>query len=224
MGSQKQWAWILAIIWLLAGCASHQGSIEAERSGFLKHYPAFEEGREGVDQVWLKPDVDWKPYNKIMLDEVEFFFNDQSAYKGLTADELKQLSDAYHKAFFEALQDGYEFVSAPGTGVLRLRTAITGLEKSSPVANTFSTVIPIGIGVNLISKGATGENLSVGNITAEAELLDAVTSERLAAMVDFRPGGKLEGFSGLGAATGAFEFYAQRLRARLDELRGVQSK
>lgn len=218
-----QWAFMIGIVLLLASCTSYQGSKQAEYSGFLKNYPSFEEGREGVDKVWLKPDVDWKPYDKIMLDAVEFFFNDQSEYKGLTADELKELSDAYHKAFFDTMQEGYEFVSEPGPGVLRMRTAITGLDKSSPVANTFSTVIPIGMGINLISKGATGENLSVGNVTIEAELLDAATNERLGAVVDFRPGGKLEGFSGLGAATGAFEFYAKRLHSRLDELRGIKT-
>lgn len=208
---------------LVIGCASYQGGKTAERSGFLRDYPAFQKGRGGVDQVWLKPGVDWKPYDRIMLDEVVFFMDHQSEYRGLSAQELKELSDAYYKAFFDAMADGYSFVSDPGPGVLRLRTAITGLEKSNPVANTFSTVIPIGIGVNLISKGATGENVSVGNVTAEAELLDAITGERLGAVVDFRPGEKFEGFSGLGPAKSAFTFWARQLRSRLDELRGVDT-
>ena len=218
------WTVAGALTFMLAGCASYQGGKQAVRSGFLEDYPPFEKGREGVDQVWLKPDVDWKAYDKLMLDEVVFFFSDQSEYKGLTADELKELSEAYHKAFFDAMQDGYELVSEPAPGVLRMRTAITGLEKSSPVANTFSTVIPVGLGINLIKKGATGENLSVGNVSCEAEILDAETTDRLAAVVDFRPGEKLEGFSGLGPAKAAFEFWAKRVRTRLDELRGIKSE
>jgi hypothetical protein len=215
---------VIVVAALAAGCTSYQGGKQAQLSGFLTDYPAFEEGRDGVDKAWIKPGVDWKPYDKIMLDQVVFYFSDASQFKGLTSDEVAELSDAYHKAFFDALQaGGYTFVDTPGPGVLRIRSAVTGIEKSSPVANTFSTVVPVGMAVNLVAKGATGENISVGNTTAEGEFLDAASGERLAAFVDFRPGGKLEGFSGIGPAKAAFEFWAQRLRARLDEARGVKT-
>jgi hypothetical protein len=215
---------VALLILVFLGCTSYQGGMQAQHSGFLADYPEFSEGKDGVDRVWIKPGVDWKPYNKIMLDQVVFYFSEGSEYKGLTSEEVAELSEAYHKAFFDALQPGgYVFVSEPGPGVLRVRSAVTGLEKSSPVANTFSTVVPVGMAVNILAKGATGENISVGNCTAEGEFLDAVSGERLAAFVDFRPGGKLEGFSGIGPAKAAFEFWAKRLRARLDEMRGVKA-
>jgi len=219
------WVAIIALVSLAAGCTSYQGGHQAQLSGFLVDYPDFTEGQDGVDQAWIKPGVNWKPYDKIMLDQVVFYFSEGSEYKGLTSQEVAELSEAYHKAFFDALQPGgYVFVSEPGPGVLRVRSAVTGLEKSSPVANTFSTVVPVGLAVNVLAKGTTGENISVGNCTAEGEFLDAASGERLAAFVDFRPGGKLEGFSGIGPAKASFEFWAKRLRARLDELRGVKAQ
>jgi Protein of unknown function (DUF3313) len=43
---------------------------------------------------WLKPGVDFAKYNKLMLDSVVFFFAEDSEYKGMDPQELKEIADA----------------------------------------------------------------------------------------------------------------------------------
>lgn len=69
---------------MMSGCTGYQSYKEAKYSGFLQDYPEFQEGKEGVDKVWIKPGVDWQKYNKIMMDEVTFYMAKDSEYKWLT--------------------------------------------------------------------------------------------------------------------------------------------
>ena len=204
---------ITLIMITLIGCAS---APQKETSGFLGDYPVFEAGKEGVDKRYLKPGVDFGQYNKVMLDEVVFYFKTDAEYKGIKPSEIKELSDEFHKAFVEEMGDAYPLVKDPGPDVVRVRVAITDLEPSNPVSGTMSTVIPIGLGVSLIKKGATGEYLGIGSATMEGEFLDSVSDKRIAAVIDKNPGGKLD-VGELSPAKSAFKFWAKRLRVFLDE-------
>lgn len=210
----------LTILFLLAvtmGCATQKTA----RSGFLENYPAFQPGpKGGVDSVYLKKDVDFTSYDKVMMDHVVFYFSKNSKYKGIHADEMKELADTFHKAFAEALADVYPLVDKPGPGVLRIRTAITDLVPSKPGLSGVTTVVPIGLAIDLVKSGAGGGHTGVGQASLEVEFLDSMTNERIAAALDTRPGDKLEGLTKWGAAKGAFEFWAKRLRICLDQIHG----
>ena len=61
------------------GCAK-----KITRTGFLDSYAGIEKDPEGFAMwVYLDEDTDWSSYNKIMLDEVEFFFSEKADYKGI---------------------------------------------------------------------------------------------------------------------------------------------
>jgi hypothetical protein len=203
------------------GCA---GKAKTQHSGFMDNYPKFEEGTEDIDLVWKKRAVNFGRYDKLMMDRVVFYFSDQSDYKGIDPDELKELADLFHKAMAEALQDRYPFVDEPASDVLRLRFAITEVEASRPGLNAVSTVLPIGLAVSIIKKGATGEHTAVGGASMEVEGIDSMTNERVFAAIDKEPGAKLEGFTKWGAAEEAFEFWAKRVRKGLDEAHGIKSE
>jgi hypothetical protein len=211
---------ILAISIVLAmtfGCATQKTA----RSGFLESYPAFEPGpKGGADFVYLKKDVDFTSYDKVMMDHVVFYFSEDAKYKGIHADEMKELADSFHKAFAEALANAYPLVDKPGTGVMRIRTAITDLVPSKPGLSGVTTVVPIGLAIDLVKSGAGGGHTGVGQASMEVEFLDSMTNERIAAAVDTKPGDKLEGLTKWGAAKGAFEFWAKRLRTYLDQIHG----
>ena len=211
---------VLGISFVLAmttGCATKK----AVYSGFLENYPYFEQGpKGGADLVYLKKDVDFSSYDKVMMDHVVFYFSEDAKYKGIHADELKELADTFHKAFAEALANGYSLVDKPGPGVLRIRTAITDLVPSNPGLSGVTTVIPIGLAISAIKSTAGGGHTGVGEASIEVEFLDSMTNERIAAAVDTRPGDKLEGLTKWGAAKGAFEFWAERLRTWLDQIHG----
>lgn len=210
-----------AVLLLMVGCATQQ----MKQSGFLQDYSALEPGpKDGVQFRYLKPGVDFKKYDKIMLDNVQFFFAGDEDYKGIDPVELKELADAFHEEVIKAIGEAYPMVDSQGPGVLRIRTAITNLETSRQAMSAVSTVIPIGLGVSFVKKAITGEHTGVGRAGMEVEFLDSVTNERIGAAVDERAGGKLSGWTKWGGAKEAFEFWAKRLKTWLDEVHGRQQQ
>lgn len=197
---------------------------KVKQSGFLDDYPKLEKGPSGgVAQRYVKEGVDFSTYDKIMMDQVVFYFSKDSKYKGMNSDELNKLSESFHKAMVKELQDAYPFVDEPGPGVLRVRPAITDVKASKPVLNTISTVMPIGLALSIVKKGVTGTHLNVGEASMEAEFLDAETNERIAVAIDKRSGAKykvVKGMSKWGHAEDAFNYWAKRLRKFLDEAHG----
>ena len=206
----------------LAGVASAK---EKKYSGFLGKYDGLTKGPEGgVAERYIKKGVDFKKYNRIMLDSVVFFLAEDAEYKGISAEDMKELSDTFNKAAVDALGKAYPLVSEPGADVMRVRVAITKLKPSNPAQSAMTTVLPVGLAFSLVKKGATGEFAGVGSTGIEVEILDSLTQERIAAAVDYKPGGKMSGFEKWSASKEAFEFWTGRLKAFLDDAHGVGPK
>lgn len=198
---------------------------EKKYSGFLQNYDGLKPGPEGgAKERYLKPDVNFKQYNKIMLDNVVFFLAEDAEYKGISAEDMKELTDTFNKAAMNALNKDYPLVGEAGPDVMRVRVAITKLKPSKPGSATVTTVLPVGLAFSLIKKGATGEYTGVGSTGIEVEFLDSLTNERIGAAVDYKPGGKLSGFAKWSASKEAFEFWTGRLKTFLDEVHGITPK
>jgi hypothetical protein len=203
----------------LHGCAAAPKDVQ---SGFLKDYSQLKPGPpDGADQMYIKPGADLSKYRRVMLDEAQFFLKKDAAQQGLQASELKELSDTFHRAVFEALGTAYPLVTEPGSDVLRVRLAITDIETSNPAMSGITTVLPVGLAISVAKKPTTGAYTGVGGASMEAEFLDSMTSERLGAAIDTFDGSKMSGFTKLGATKEAFEFWAKRLRVTLDKVHGV---
>ena len=86
----QRFLFVLAVIFIFSfvtGCAKPA----VEQSGFLDNYTNLEQGREdGVDKVYFKEGVDFKKYNKVMMDHVVFFFSDDAKYKGVHPDDAER--------------------------------------------------------------------------------------------------------------------------------------
>jgi hypothetical protein len=216
---------LVGMVCCILTCAMGCGG-RANYSGFLKDYPEFEPGpMGGVDLVYFKDGVDFKKYDKIMMDHVVFYFSKDEKYRGIHSDELNQLADAFHKAMINALQDAYPLVDEPGPGVLRIRCAITDVKASRPLLNTITAITPAGLALSTVKKVVTGTHTFVGESSMEAEFLDSQTNERVAAAIDRKAAGKyqiVKGMSKWGHAEDAFNFWAKRLRKKLDEIHGAQ--
>jgi hypothetical protein len=191
-------------------------------SGFIDNYPEMTKGKK-ADFVFKKEGTDFKAYTKIMMDHVVFYFHKDSKYKGIHADELKQLADAFHQAFAEALGDAYPIVGTPGPDVLRIRTAITNVKPSKPGLNTVTSILPVGFALSTVKKTATGTHAFVGAASLEAEFLDSQSNGQLAVIIDAETGEKykvIKGMSKWGHAKDAFMMWATSLREWLDEVHG----
>lgn len=197
---------------------------EIKYSGFLKDYSKLKEGpKDGLDRVHIKPGVDFKKYDKVMMDHVVFYFKDDAENKEIDPEELKELADAFHNSIIESLKEAYPMVSEPGPGVLRVRVAITELEPVKRGINTITTIIPIGLIASAIKKGVTGSAAFAGKAVMEVELLDSQTNEQLAIGVDSRGGKKLKihkGFTKWGLVKDIFNAWAERFRIFMDEKHG----
>jgi hypothetical protein len=91
--------------------------------------------------------------------------------------------------------------------VARFRLAITDLDKSSPVLNAIPQTKLVGTGL--------------GGASMEGELLDSVTGEQIAAVVQSQVGKRLslEGLSKWGDAKAVIDDWAETFVERLDEAR-----
>ena len=204
---------------LMAGCAAQQLT-SYETSGFLGNYANFEVGGEGQPNlVYLNPKRNLGQYDKVLIDHVVVYFNLKSENKGVDPVQLTELTQYFHQALVNGLKSRYRIVDSPGEGVLRIRTAITDVEPGSPVANTLTTVVPVGAAVSLIKRTTTGSNMAVGRASMEIELLDSLTGVRLAAAIDRREGGKKVVAGKWTAIEEAFENWAHKLGKWLDRER-----
>ena len=183
------------------------------RSGFLGNpsiYDLLKPGEAGGHR-WLKPGVDLKKYNKFMVDSVIFFLADKADYKGIDAQEMKELCDEFNKALVAAFKDKLPIVAEPGPDVARVRFAITNVQPSRPGVSAVTSIVPVGLGVSLVKKGATGGWVGSGETAAELMILDTTTNEVVAMGAIKRAAQFDERFSKWGSAREAFKFWSDKL-------------
>ena len=204
------------------GCSAHKIE-EVEYSGFLKDYQGMTHGSDDqAVMVYRDAQVDMKPYNKIMIDRVKLVLDPKSKGKELDPDELKAAADYFNQALIRELKSGYQLVEQAGPNVMHLRTAITDVVPGNPVSGTTASILPIGMVVAGAKGAATGSGVGVGQAAAEVEILDSVTGQRLAAAVDRRAGGQAPFKGKMTDAEDAMDYWAKRIRQRLDQERGVR--
>ena len=206
------------------GSQTKEAATAPPTEGFLDgYYKDLQPGPEGGAKMrWLKPGVDFGQYNKIMLDSVIFYFADDSESKGIDAQDMKELADACNLEVVNVLKDAYPIVAEPGPDVLRLRFAITDLKQSRPVLSAVTSVVPIGLGISLVKKGATGSWSGSGATSAEVMALDSMTSDVIAVAQDDKSAGFTERFSKWGSTEEAFKFWAERLKLFIDNAHGMK--
>lgn len=221
-----------AALLLFAGAAT---AADLPRSGFIEDYPELmPDGDRAGAMVWNKPGVDLGRYDKVAIDSIEVWYDPEAEHKGITPDTLKTFTDAFRQSIVEALEPDYPVVSKAGSGVLRIRLAVTNVQARKQGLRLYHIGIS-GVGLKLL-ESSSGKSILVDRAMLEAELLDSETGERLGVLIDPHPqltdpakAGKDSGLAGqLIPGTEptwpnlkkTMAFYAKRLRARLDEAHG----
>jgi hypothetical protein len=217
---------LMALVLGVAFMASAGFAADKKYSGFLgDYYKNLKPGPDGgAKERWLKPGVDFSNYKKLMVHSVIFYFADDSEDKGIDAAEMMELTDAFNQELIDTLKDTYPFVTEPGPDVARVRIAITNVKKSKPGVSAVTSVLPIGLAVSLVKKGATGSYSGGGATSAEVAVLDSMSNDVIALAVDEQDAGFTERFSKLGSAKEAFKFWATRLKTFLDQTRAQRIK
>lgn len=241
-----QWSPILFILALTAGCQSTPSSTEGSSSGgsstgaasggnpevvtaqkgnfsgFLGDYSQLKPApdREGILH-FVDRSVDYRPYTKLMFDPIQFYVTPNPDYPQMPREELARMGEGLQRSFKQALAPTYQVVTQPGPDVLRVRTAITGIQPAKPPAGV-TDYLPIKALFN-VGREAAGSGPRVAEMAMEVEVLDP-NGKRVAAATTTRKGEKrLEQGNKVtwNDVQSINDYWAKSFRQRLDELRGV---
>ena len=214
---KKLWVLLMGLV-LLAACAT---APKYEGVFVPKEYVSrFEVSPYDKNALrWMRPGYDFKKYNKAMVDYVVFSLAPDSEYKGINGDEMKTLADAASKALVDAIKEKYPVVSEPGPDVARVRFAIVDLKQSRPVISAITTVVPVGLGISLIKKGATGAWTGGGLTKAEVLFYDSMTNEVIAAGYGDYSAKFTERFTKWGQVEDAFKYWGGMCRDALTNIK-----
>jgi uncharacterized protein DUF3313 len=212
---------------LVQGCAPTKQARDAGASGFLgTDHARLKEGGEGQALlVYTASGANWARYDKARLDPVTIWIAGESAFEGISAADRQMLADDLYTPIHKELSQDYQLVDTVGPGVMRIQVALTDAEASSPVMDTISTVVPIGLAISQTTGLITGKPTFVGETQAEAKVTDGETGALLSAAIDRRVGGKSISGSvdSWGDVHTAFDYWAKQLRYRLCSERGGQN-
>ncbi|MFA7284056.1 MAG: DUF3313 domain-containing protein [Candidatus Omnitrophota bacterium] len=218
---------VIAAALAVFGCATTEEVPHVRMSGFLSDYSQLHHGKKGQAEFnYRNTGVDLNKYNKVILEPVQIWAakDESSALNDLSSDEQQLLVNYLYVALYNALSTDYSMVNEPGPDVMRVRCAITEAHADSPVRDILSTLTPAGLGISYAKKFITGTHSGVGVVSIEGELLDSVSGQRLAAVVDRRAGTKslLGKPTRWGDVQDAFNFWARRMQTNLALLRARQ--
>jgi len=206
--------------------------------GFLSSYAGLKPDPDN-DHAFIKraPAGVGKKYNKVMVDRIKVFFEDDATYKGIDPTDLKALTDYFHNAIVKALGDTYPVVDKAGPDVIRLRIAVTNIVPNKPLASVVTLAVPFlwladaGTGV---AQGETGSTAFVGKASVEMEALDSVSSKQLAAYIATEVPSKYNWVNGIKEGVTdyvhayttwsytkeAMDIWARYIRERMDAVHG----
>ncbi len=222
--------YVLAVsLTLIVACifASGCATPKVHKSGFLSDYSKLQPGpKGGAALVYIKPGVNWASYNKVIIEPVLVWYSEHADYKGIKPTELVALTDYFNEAIVKNLEGAYSIVGTPGPGVLRIRVAITNVIPTNPAVDAVTGTIPQTRLLSAVSKATTGTSLFVGEASTEIEMRDGQTNEVVAEAVDRRAGQKkfLQVKDKWTDAKEAMDYWAKRLRQRLDEGRSLSQQ
>ena len=240
---------------LLAGCAttettpSSDPTATSKRIKFLSDYERLKpvEDMEGAE-AWRVAGVDWKKFNKVLIERIKVFLTDEGERKPIDPTDLKMLIDYFYRALVKELEPVVEIVEKEGPGVLRIRIAIVDLVPTEAYRSVIGTAVPYGFTAEYASGPATGRPAGstpyLGKTGIEAQFIDGGSKKVIAEFSDLRVGkkygadlaksapdaamkwatGYLDSFTTWGYAKEAFKMWAARLRERFDELRSANKK
>lgn len=211
----------LTLIVILNGCSQN---VLVQKTGFIPDYAKLSaDPTDFADLYFSQGDVVWGVYDKVMIDNVNFFISDNADYKGISADEFKELEEYFNTSLLKSLKEDYKIVQNPEPGTLRLRPAVTRVAPGNPVSGTVTTVVPVGLAASLVKKGVTGSHIGMAEAELEAVIMDAMTNEVLAAVIIRDTGEKykiVKSTSKWGQVEAMFDAWTNNLGKRLNYLSG----
>jgi Protein of unknown function (DUF3313) len=231
---------VILVISLVSGCSPTQSAPDtkpgvkkiaagSEFAGFLKDYASLKPNPniDGDALTFAATDAkqNLRSYFAIIVDPVEVYVATDADASKVSDSARIALTNYFQHALIQAVSDAFPLVDKPGPLTLRLRAAIVGVDVGGQVA----------AGDAPADARPFERALNIGKVAVEMELVDSVSGERIAAMVDRAKLGdgaevgaadfsRVQKFA---AAREAFDEWASRVRLFLDsahELKGEDAE
>ena len=165
-------------------------------SGFLSDYSQLQPGRaDQAHLIYIDPQADFSSYENVIIDPVTVWQGEGSRFSGVSPGELESLARDLRASLRRQLAHEFQVLDRPAAGTLQLRIALVEVKRAG---------------------ASTGTDF-VGSVAIELEILDAVSGERLIAVVDSR--GESEEPRDSQSVRTAFDGWASRARDRLSMFR-----
>jgi len=198
------------------------GQMSPAVSGFFgQDASLLQPGKEGqAALVYINPNVQWKYYDKILLQPVQFW---DSANSSVSPADQQMLTAYMYNKLEQDLTKHFTLVNRGGPNIMQLQVALVNATGATPGLRSVSVVIPQLRVLNAAQSLATGSYAFVGSAEAEMKLLDSSTGELLAAGIDKRKGGVALSAAAQwrwGDAESAMDYWAGKVTSRLLELQG----
>jgi hypothetical protein len=193
-------------------------------SGFLGDYSTLHAlaGKPG-EWEYVKPGVDWRPYQAIMLRPMEVWVNPAADYPVIHIELYRKIESTVVEIVTREFRDGgYRLVNEPGPDVLVFHYALTGV---TPVRQglTPSDVLPLKAAITAV-RYATGTEAYYVALSGEMEVTDGASGERVYAVVGARHSFATQMKSDemtWDELRDSVTYFARQWRTRLDRARGV---
>src|SRR5579862_5625820 len=147
-------------------------------SGFLKDYSGLKPNPniEGDALTFVRTDEEKNlhKYIGMIVDPVQVYVATDVDESKLPARARGAAANYFHKALVAAVSPAFPVVDQPGPLVLRLRSAIIGVDVGGEAPAADKSADP----------DALDRTVNIGKVGVEMELVDSETGEQIAAMVD----------------------------------------
>jgi hypothetical protein len=159
-------------------------------SGFLRNFSQLDAGYGTADAVsaYLKPGVDLKKYDSVMIDPVTTVI----ATPGIGMEVKDQLAAYVSSSLRSQVAANMKVVGTPGPTTIRVRTALTDVLEGRKAGVAVTTVHANPQAALSGKLGSEALAAFVSHICFEGEILDSTSGERLSALCDHRIGAKRE--------------------------------
>lgn len=198
-----------SLLLVCAGCADKA----VRPSGFLgdnRIYSAMapDSVLEGVKTYKTTP-YPLAGYSSYIVPPVTVYLNEKGRERGVSDEDLRELAEDFRAAVIKALGSSYAQSNTPSPDVAILRLAITDADPNISVLNIHPGSLVMGGGL--------------GGASAEVDLVDSTTGNRVAAFMASSKGKRYEYIAGLtkwGHTKAVLEDWAKIIGERVNQARG----
>lgn len=130
---------LIALCSTVAGCTTADPTVYSGLASAPQLQPNTQD-KTGRVPYRYKGNVDWRQYNKIIVDPVTVYNGPDNQFVKMADKDKSVLAGYMQEQFTQKLRTRFAIANAPAPGTLRLHLTLTGAKDTTPVLGPFSHV------------------------------------------------------------------------------------